>query len=410
MKDACGHRPRAGSRGCALEIAKDKRIVAARKHIRVTDPDTIADMLAAVAIPAPPYGETARAAWVADKLRGYGLRVSVDEVGTVIGEAPTSSDEDPVVVSAHLDTIFPPETPINVRRNGTRIAAPGIADNCRGLAGMLAVARAMLHAGITTEKPIVYVATVGEEGTGDLRGVKHLFRPGSRFRKCSAFISLDGTGQRRIVYRAIGSRRLRATFSGPGGHSWADFGLANPVHALGMAVALIAGHDVPRQPRSSVTVARVGGGTSVNAIPAEAWLEVDIRSEAAAPLAELEAMVHAALEHALSTTNSARKRGSAHLEMDVRVIGDRPTGESSINTVVVRAARAATRFLGDAPELVASSTDANIPIALGIPAIAIGAGGESGGTHTLEEWFSNAGGPAGIERALLTVLGTAGLK
>ena len=393
-----------------MELSKDKRVQAARKHIRATDAETVADMLAAVAIPAPPYGETARAAWIAGKLRGYGLHVSVDEVGNVIAERDPAAADDPVIVAAHLDTIFPPETTIEIRRHGNRIAAPGIADNCRGLAGMLAVARALTHGGFETEKPIVYVATVGEEGVGDLRGVKHLFRPGSRFRNCCAFISLDGTGQRRIVYRAIGSRRLRATINGPGGHSWADFGLVNPVHALGTAIALIADHDVPRQPRSAVTVARVGGGTSVNAIPSEAWLEVDIRSEAAAPLAELEAMVHTALEQAVAAINAARRRGTAALELNIRVIGDRPTGEASIHTPVVRAARAATRFLGDVPELVASSTDANIPIALGIPAIAIGVGGESGGTHTLEEWYANTGGAAGIERALLVVLVTAGLR
>ena len=393
-----------------MELAKDKRVQAARKHVRATDAETIADMLAAVAIPAPPYGETARGAWVADKLRGYGLRVTVDEVGNVIADSGDGAVDDAVIVSAHLDTIFPPETPINVRRNGTRISAPGIADNCRGLAAMLAVARALTHGGVQTEKPVVYVATVGEEGVGDLRGVKHLFRPGSPFRSTSAFISLDGTGQRRIVYRAIGSRRLRATITGPGGHSWADFGLVNPVHALGAAIGAIAAYDVPRQPRTAITVARIGGGTSVNAIPADAWLEVDIRSEAAGPLAEMEAMVHAALEHAVTQANAARKRGTPSLHIDVRVIGDRPTGEASIHTAVVRAARTATRYLGDAPELVASSTDANIPIALGIPAIAIGAGGESGGTHTIEEWFSNTGGPEGVERALLIVLATAGLR
>ncbi len=392
-----------------MDLAKDRRVQAARKYIRATDPETVADMLAAVAIPAPPFGEAARAAWAAEKLRGYGLSVSVDEAGNIIAQPASPAGLEPVIVSAHLDTIFPPDTPIKVRRKGTRIMAPGIADNSRGLAALLTIARAIAHAGIQAEKPIVYIATVGEEGVGDLRGVKHLFRPGSPFRDASAFISLDGTGQRRIVYRAIGSRRLRVTITGPGGHSWADWGLANPVHALGNAIAAIARHEVPRQPRTAVTVARIGGGTSVNASPAEAWLEVDIRSEATAPLAEMEAMVHTALEQAVTATNTERKRGTATLQLDIRVIGDRPTGEASIHTPVVRAARAATRYLGEAPELVASSTDANIPIALGIPAIAIGAGGESGGTHTLEEWFANTGGPEGIERALLIVLATAGL-
>jgi tripeptide aminopeptidase len=392
-----------------VDLAKDKRVQAARKYIRATDQETVADMLAAVAIPAPPFGEAARGAWIAGKLRAYGLAVSVDEVGNVIAEPAAATSQEPLILSAHLDTIFPAETPINIRRSGARILAPGIADNSRGLAAMLAIARTLAQAGVDTERPVIYVASVGEEGVGDLRGVKHLFRPGSRFRDACAFISLDGTGQRRIVYRAIGSRRLRVTLTGPGGHSWADWGFANPVHALGTAIALVAAHEVPRHPRTAVTIGRIGGGTSVNAIPADAWLEVDIRSEAAAPLAEMEAMVHAAIEQAVTATNTERKRGTAAIQLDIRVIGDRPTGEASIHTPVVRAARAATRYLGEPPELVASSTDANIPIALGIPAIAIGAGGESGGTHTVEEWYANTAGAVGIERALLIVLATAGL-
>jgi acetylornithine deacetylase/succinyl-diaminopimelate desuccinylase-like protein len=392
-----------------VEIAKDKRVQAARKHIRATDQETVADMLTLVSIAAPPFGEGARATWVADRLRALGLRVSIDEIGNVIAEPREESTEPPVIVSAHLDTIFPAETQIEVRRNGQRISAPGIADNTRGLAAMLALARALQHAPVPTRQPIVYVATVGEEGVGDLRGVKHLFRPGSRFRDAGAFISVDGTGQRRIVYRAIGSRRLRVNVTGPGGHSWADFGIANPVHMLGQAIGVIARHEVPRQPRTAVTVARVGGGTSVNAIPSEAWLEIDIRSESTTLLAETEALVHAAFDAALADANANRKRGTAALQLDVRVIGDRPTGEASINSLVVRAARSATRALGSAPELVASSTDANIPIALGIPAIAIGAGGESGGTHTLEEWYANTNGAEGIERVLLIALATAGV-
>jgi tripeptide aminopeptidase len=393
-----------------MEITKDKRVQAARKYLRQTDQQTVADMLEMVAIAAPPFGEQKRGEWVAAQLRELGLTVRVDEVGNVIAHNGATKPTAPIILSAHLDTIFPPETTINVRRNGQRISAPGIADNSRGLAALLAIARALHNETIETEHPIIFVATVGEEGVGDLRGVKHLFRPGSELRKATGFISLDGTGRRRIVYRAIGSRRLRVTISGPGGHSWADWGFANPLHALGIAISSIAQLEIPRQPRTAVTVARTGGGTSVNAIPAEAWCEIDIRSEAAATLSDMEETVRDAVNEAVSISNGGRKRGTTALELDLRIIGDRPSGETSINTTLVRTARAATRFLGDAPELVASSTDANIPIALGIPAIAIGAGGESGGTHTIDEWYSNAGGVEGIERALLIVLGVAGLK
>lgn len=392
-----------------MELTRDKRVQAARKFVRATDQETVADMLTLVRVAAPPFGEGARAGLVADRLRALGLSVSIDEVGNVIAEPVEASNEPPVIVSAHLDTIFPAETIIEVKRHGTRISAPGIADNARGLAAMLAVARAQQHAEITTPHPIVYVATVGEEGLGDLRGVKHLFRPGSRFREASAFISLDGTGLRRIVHRAIGSRRLRVTVTGPGGHSWADYGIANPVHALASAIALIAEHEVPRQPRTAVTVARIGGGTSVNAIPAEAWLEIDIRSEAPNLMVDMETMVHDALASAIAHANNKRKRGTPALQLDVRVIGDRPGGETPVNSSLVRIARAVTRHFGSAPELVASSTDANIPIALGVPAITIGAGGESGGTHTLDEWYTNTNGAEGIERALLIIMMAAGV-
>ena len=392
-----------------MDIARDKRVQAARKHVRQTDQQTVADMLAIVAIAAPPFGEAERGEWVAEQLRQQGLYVRTDEVGNVIAHNGKLAGDPPIIVSAHLDTVFPADTPIEIKRNGQRISAPGIADNSRGLAAMLAVARALHTEKVTTERPVVFVATVGEEGVGDLRGVKHLFRAGSELRKASAFISLDGTGRRRIVYRAIGSRRMRVTITGPGGHSWADWGFANPVHALGVAVASIAEIEVPRQPRTALTVARVGGGTSVNAIPAEAWFELDLRSEAAATLSELETAVRAALKEAVSSTNGARKRGTPALQVDIRLIGDRPSGETSINSSLIRIARAATRHFGEPPELVASSTDANIPIALGIPAITIGAGGESGGTHTLEEWYVNTGGAEGIERALMIVLGAAGI-
>ena len=388
----------------------DKRIAAARKRIRAQDDQTIADMLSIVKIAAPPFGEEQRARFVADQLRALKLAVSLDEVGNVIAAQNRASDLPPVIVAAHLDTVFPPETEIAVRHNGTRIYAPGIADNSRGLAAVLAIARVVSEQDFQTRHPLVFVATVGEEGVGDLRGVKHLFRPGSPLRSAVAFVTLDGTGRRRIVYRAIGSRRFRITIGGPGGHSWADWGTANPVHALGIAIGNIDQIDVPRQPRSALTVARIAGGTSVNAVPAEAWCEVDVRSEASNVLVDLEAALRRAVESAVDQVNSRRKRGTAGLKLDVRLIGDRPSGETPLNSAVVRAARSATRTFGFTPELVASSTDANIPISLGVPAIALGAGGESGGTHTVEEWYSNEGGPEGIERALLVVLELAGLE
>lgn len=393
-----------------MELTNDKRVAAARRKLRSFDDATIEDMLAIVRIPAPPFGEAARAAFVADRLATLELTVSVDEIGNVVGARPGAVDLPPVIVSAHLDTVFPAETEISVRRNGGRLHAPGIADNSRGLAAMLALARVLKEQDLPTRHPVFFVATVGEEGVGDLRGVKHLFRAGSPMRNALAFISLDGSGRRRIVYRAIGSRRFRITIAGPGGHSWADWGIANPIHALGLAIGGIAQIEVPRTPRSALTVGRIGGGTSVNAVPEEAWCEIDLRSESGNILADMESEVRRTVEAAADHTNAHRKRGTQALSVDIRLIGDRPSGETPVNSAVVRAARAATRAFGDTPELVASSTDANIPIALGIPAIAIGAGGESGGTHTMDEWYANEGGPEGLERALLILLEVAGLE
>jgi len=393
-------------------IAKLPEIARARQLLRQTDDETLADQAELAAIPAPPFGETPRAQRVLERFREIGLEdAAIDDVGNVLARLPGSArgDAAPVILSAHLDTVFPEGTDLTVRRNGRKIHAPGIADDARGLAAILAIARVLVQAGVRTGAPVVFVATVGEEGAGDLRGVKHLFRQGSPWRSAAGFVSLDGTGCRRIVHRAVGSRRLRVTFTGPGGHSWADWGCANPVHALGLAIARLARIEIPSQPRSALTVARVGGGTGVNVIPDRAWCELDIRSEDGAALRRLGAEAEEALRAAVAEVNGQRRRGTRALALDIEVIGDRPTGVTPPGSPLVRAARAATRFVGYAPELVASSTDANVPIALGIPAIAMGAGGESGGTHTLDEWYANDGGVEGLERALLTVLAVAGV-
>lgn len=394
-------------------IARREPIAAARRQIRATDEETIRDMVDAAAIPAPPYGETERGRWLFDRFDQIGLAdLAVDELGNVLARLPNSGtrpDSAPVILSAHLDTIFPPETPIQVRRNGRRIHAPGIADNCRGLAAMLTVARALTAHRVALDRPVVCIGSVGEEGTGDLRGVKHLFRPGSPWRETAAFITLDGTGRRRIVNRAIGSRRIRLQLSGPGGHSWADFGVVNPAHALGDIIAAINRIELPLQPRTTLTIGRLGGGTSVNAIPETAWIELDLRSESPAVLAETEAVLRSVITEATEKAGTQRRRGTPVLGCELRVIGDRPAGETPAASPLVRIARAATRHFGETPELVASSTDANAPMALGIPAIALGAGGQSGGTHTVEEWYSNEGGPEGIERALLIVAAAAAL-
>ncbi len=403
-------------------LPADASVDRARAYLRETDEQTIADMIELVQVPAPPFGEAERGAWMRERFQAIGLvDVVTDDIGNVLARLPGRTAADaaasgaaagtgaPILVGAHLDTVFPAGTPIRVRRDHGRIHAPGISDNCRGLATLLALGRALLHARVRAGAPVVVVANVGEEGVGDLRGMKHLLREGSAWREVQAFISVDGTGVRRIVTRGVGSRRLRVTVEGPGGHSWADWGAPNPVNALGLGIAELARLTPPRQPRTVLTVGRIAGGTSVNAIPDSAWLELDLRSEAGQPLHDLEAHVRRLLAQATAEANARRRRGTPALSLSIERIGDRPTGETAPGSTLVRAARAAPRGIDETPELVSSSTDANAPMALGIPAIAMGAGGEAGGTHTVEEWYSNEKGPEGIERVLLTILGVTGV-
>jgi tripeptide aminopeptidase len=382
----------------------------ASAHIDAHDDETLADMRAVVCIPAPPFGEATRAGWLAERIADAGfVDVALDDAGNVLARRDGTPAAAPVLVAAHLDTVFPAETELRLTEERGRLHAPGIADNARGLAALLTLARALRAGGVETEHPLVFCGTVGEEGVGDLRGVKHLFRAGSPWRGCAAFLALDGTGRRRIAHRAVGSRRLRAELIGPGGHSWADRDAPNPIHTLAAAVSRLAAMRLPGPGRSALNVGRIGGGTSVNAVPAAAWLEVDLRGEDPGALAEIERRVRTILDTTVQEANAGRGE-ALPLRLDVSLIGDRPSGETPPTARIVRAARAATRAIGERPELVASSTDANVPIALGIPAIALGAGGDSGRTHTVTEWFSNDGGPAGIRRALLTLLGVAGVR
>lgn len=396
-----------------LELVRDPRVNAARRVVHETDALTLAHLVELAEIPAPPFGEERRARRVLELLRDAGLEdACIDGAGNVIGRtcADGGGDAAPFVLSAHLDTVFPADIETRVRQSGGRLVGPGVSDNARGLAALVAVARVLRGSGIRPRRPLVFAATVGEEGIGNLRGVRHLFEDGAAAGGASGFISLDGTGRRQVVNRALGARRLRVVVRGPGGHSWVDWGLPNAIHALGGAVAAVTALRLPRAPRTVLTVARIGGGTSVNVIPAEAWIELDVRSESPALLADTERSVRRCLEDAVrAAVQGPRERPDHGLDLCIEVIGERPAGETAPTQSLVRAAQDATRLLGETPELVSSSTDANVPMALGIPAIALGAGGSSGNTHTPSEWYTNDGGPEGIERVLLTVLQAVGL-
>lgn len=382
----------------------------ARALIHRTDRTTLDEQRRATMIPAPPFGEAERGDWFAARFTALGLAVSRDAAGNVIGTLPCREpDAEPIIAAAHLDTVFPGETPLQPREEGRRLYLPGIADNGRGLAAVLALARVITESSIETIRPVILVATTGEEGIGDLRGVKHLFREHGDLDPAHAFIAIDGTDSRRVVTAAVGSNRFRVTLRGPGGHAWADRGAANCAHALGEVLASLASLRLPPRPHWSLNVGRIGGGTSINAIPEEAWLELDLRSESGDTLATLERRALERIDTAVHDANTHRRRGTAGITVTVERIGQRPAGRTRPDAELVHAAKDATRYIGRRPEVVASSTDANVPMALGIPAIAIGAGGESGGMHTVGEWYDNRKGPEGIVRALLTILAVAGV-
>ncbi|HJN47010.1 MAG: peptidase M20 [Acidobacteria bacterium] len=361
-------------------------------------------------IPAPPFEEAARAARYAELLGGTGLdNVAVDEVGNVLARRPGTGAGETVAIVAHLDTVFSPGTDVTVRRQADRLYAPGIGDNTRGLVLLLNVARAIVRAEVRTVADILFVGSVGEEGLGDLRGVAHLLSSsGSRI---DQFIAIDGGSDSQVVNEAVGSRRYRVTVTGPGGHSWGDFGLANPAHGLARAMYYFdeaAAELVNAGPASSYNVGRIGGGTSVNAVPHESWAEVDMRSVDTDQLQRMDDVLRNAVARGLDEQNRRRDRGEA-LSADIELIGDRPSGIVVPDTPLVQRALAVTRFLGMTPRLGAASTDANLPIAHDIPAVTIGRGGVGGGAHSLDEWWSPRNAHVAVQRALLLLVASAGL-
>jgi acetylornithine deacetylase/succinyl-diaminopimelate desuccinylase-like protein len=360
------------------------------------------------AIPAPPFGEAERASYLRERLVACGLAdAHVDGVGNCVALRRGREARPLLVLSAHLDTVFPAGTDFTVRRDAAgRMRAPGIADDGCGLAALVALAGALEEGEIETAGSLLFVGTVGEEGEGDLRGVRHLLSAGEWAGRADAFISIDGPGIERITNAALASRRYRVRCRGAGGHSWGDFGVPNPVHALGRAIARLAAYPAPKRPRTTFNVGRVEGGCGVNVIAREASMDVDLRSESAEELGRLDAFFRRAAREAAEDENAARRPGTAPLELEVKLIGDRPGGATPPAQALVRLALEATRALGSRPYLDCSSTDSNIAISLGLPAVTIGAGGVSGSTHTLDEWYDPRGRDAGLKRALLVALGT----
>ncbi|HEX8452113.1 MAG TPA: M20/M25/M40 family metallo-hydrolase [Longimicrobium sp.] len=384
------------------------RVRQALAFVARTEPQTIEEQIALCEIEAPPFKEARRAADYRQRMQALGLQnIRIDSVGNVIGERPGEPGQPVIVISGHLDTVFPEGTDVRVKREGTLLRGPGIGDDCRGLAVVLAVARAMNDAQIRTRGTVLFVGTVGEEGAGNLRGVRHLFEKELRGR-VTHFISVDGTGYT-MTKDAVGSHRYRVAYKGPGGHSHGDFGMPNPTHALGRAIARIADFQVPTNPKVTFSVGVVQGGTSVNAIAAEASMLVDMRSESAAALDSLDARFQVAVRQAVEDEN-ARWADTVRLTVEVQSIGIRPAGTQRDDAPIVRAARAAGQRLGFTPESNPSSTDANIPISLGISSLTIDAGGSGQGAHSLAESWDSKGSEKATQWALLLVLALAGVR
>lgn len=350
---------------------------------------TLQQQMELTQIPAPPFKESARAAEFKKRLEALGLRnVRIDEVGNVIAERKGTGTGPTVLIQGHLDTVFPEGTDVKIKRKGDTLVAPGIGDDDRGLATVLAVARAFEKAGLQTNGTVYFIGNVGEEGPGNLRGTRHLFTKELKG-KIDYFITVDGDGYG-IASRAVGSNRYKVTYKGPGGHSYGAFGIPNPIHALGRAIASISDIQVPASPRTTFNVGVISGGTSVNSIPFEGSMEVDMRSESAAELAAIDAKVMKAIRDALDAENarwSGARAAAAKLSLVIDTIGIRPTGAQSDDAPIVQTAMAAAKTLGFSTSTGASSTDANIPISLGLPGIRIGGGGRGGGAHALNEWY-----------------------
>lgn len=359
-------------------------------------------------IPAPTFQEAERAAAVKVLLSAVGLEVSIDKTGNVIGLLRGTADKELVVLSAHLDTVFPAGTDVIVRREKSRMTAPGISDNGAGLAALVAIARAIHEARIQPQRSILFVANVGEEGEGNLRGMRALVEAyGERLK---AVIVLDGSSVDHVTTKALASRRVEVVITGPGGHSWSDFGIPNPINALVRGSVRFISTRVPSSPRTTFNLGQIEGGTSVNSVPHEARLKVDLRSESDDELTRLEtALRECAAAGVRDEMESSRDRSKGKLEWKLEMLGNRPGGELAASSPLLAALRAADDFIGNQSRLERASTDANIPLSLGIDAIAIGAGGNGGGAHSLQEWYEPDGREKGLQRVLLTLLGSSGV-
>ena len=394
-------------------LAGSSQVRAAFDQFRSQESQFALWQIEATKVAAPPFGEAARGAWLADRFRELGLTdVQVDAVGNVFGVRPGGGDRF-VALSAHIDTVFPAATPLNIRQQGSRLYGPGVSDNGAGIAAMLAVASVCGSARLSHALPFLFIGNVGEEGEGDLRGMRHVFAT-PRWRDAIAYsVVVDGAGSDTVVAEALGSRRFEVIVRGPGGHSWSDFGAPNPIIALSRAIEVFRQTPVLAAPKTTFNVGTIRGGTSVNSIPESASMRVDLRSTSMAEIDRLERALRLALEQAIALENrDAAQHGARRLAMvqsEVLEIGNRPAGELASGARLLKVSRAVDAQLGNTAQVQRASTDANIPLSLGREAIAIGGGGSGGGAHTLQEWYDCHGRDLGLRRILLTMLTLSGV-
>ncbi len=396
-------------------LAAAPEVRSAFNWFRAQEPQFLQWQMEMARIPAPPFGESARAAWLSEKFREVGLDdVRIDDVGNVFGTHPGFGRRY-VALSAHIDTVFPANTPLNIRQQGSRIYGPGVSDNGAGVASMLAIAALLRAVRVRHALPFVFIGNVGEEGEGDLRGMRHIFST-PRWKDSIAYsLVLDGAGADTIVAEALGSRRFEVIVRGPGGHSWSDFGAPNPIVILAKAIDTFTATVVPAVPKTTFNIGVIRGGTSVNSIPESASMKVDIRSTSMAEMERLEHALRRALNRAVEEeTMAAEMRSPAQkrpsgVSCEVVVIGNRPAGELQPGARILQVLRAVDAQLANAAQVQRASTDANIPLSLGLEAVAIGGGGSGGGAHTLQEWFDSNGRELALKRILLTILALAGV-
>jgi len=365
--------------------------------------------LEVTSIAAPPWGETARSDWLAARFSELELDdVHRDELGNVFGIRPGTDSGAPfIALSAHIDTVFPADTAITVRRDGNKLYGPGVSDNASGITALLAIAGAMQAIGIGNIAPILFIGNVGEEGEGDLRGIRHIYRQPRWSATIASLIVIDGAGTDTIIAEGLGSRRYEITMRGHGGHSWSDFGVANPIVALARVIDRFTRTPVPVSPKTTFNIGIISGGTSVNSIPESATMRVDTRSTSVDELDRLERALHEAVDHAIPEVTGRKKQEL--LTAEVRVIGNRPAADLPADSPLLRMVRAVDSELGNTARIQRASTDANVPLSLGRQAIAIGSGGSGGGAHTIHEWYDPAGRDLGLKRILLLTLALAGV-